>query len=252
MELGLQLYGPLQKNEMSEKELLKTMKEVGYSFLEPCICLDGESDNVSFWSIEHFERIYEEIKAEGFSVISCHVMTADYIKSLPLMCSLAEKYSIKHFVVGVGELTKEAIEERARVYMTMADSLKEYGARVLIHNGKPDTAVKIEGKTALEYMYESCRGKAGAQFDIGWCMAGGEDPVRLLNDNMKYMESIHFKDFMEPGISDVDCVIGDGKADNKVFKEFGLKNNIPLLVDQDAYDDVPVDAKKSYSYLEML
>lgn len=37
MKLGLQLYGPLAKGSMNEKEMLKKMKDMGLDMVEPCI-----------------------------------------------------------------------------------------------------------------------------------------------------------------------------------------------------------------------
>lgn len=250
MILGLQMYGPLAKKAMDEKQLFNKIKDIGFDRIEPCICFDEKNDKPSFWSVEHFEEVYPVIKEMGLDIISCHVRAEDLKKALPKMCELAEKFKIKHFVVGLGEANEIAIQERAFIFRAMADELEKYGARILLHNGKTNTSVMINNRTAYEYMVDICLGKVGMQFDIGWAMAGGTDPFEIVKRNENRIESLHFKDFKAPGVSDVDCVIGEGKADNELFMQFGRAKGIPLFVDQDAYEDVVADACKSYTFLQ--
>lgn len=51
MYIGLQLYGPITCGQMDLVEMFKGLKKIGIDKVEPCISLDGKSDNPSFWSM---------------------------------------------------------------------------------------------------------------------------------------------------------------------------------------------------------
>lgn len=248
--LGLQLYGPLSKQAMGELELLEAMKNIGYKRVEPCICMDGESDNPSFWTVKHFCELQPELAKMGLDVISCHVAMSDEEQALSNMYMLAKEYGIRYFIFNASfELTKEGVERAADRFLRMSDMLEMVGGTILIHNGKYDVAVEVEGRSADEYLMDLCEDRIGMQIDIGWALAGGVDPYDFYKRNQQRILSIHFKDFEKPGVSDVDCIIGKGVVDTELFVKIGIENNLPLFVDQDAYTDVIGDAKRSYEFV---
>lgn len=249
MILGLQLYGPIANSKMELKELLSGLKKIGIDRVEPCISLDGKSNNPSFWSMEKCGEIFPVLNELGLEVISCHVASEDLNTSIPEICSLVDDFGIKQIVVGTGDLNELAIQERAFLYRKIADILAAHGAELLLHNGKPDIATKIQGRTAYEYMIDICLGKVGMQFDTGWCARGGEDPLTFIKRNEGRIKSLHYKDFDMTKDSDVDTWIGNGTLDNEIFMQFARLKGIPQFIDADTYDNVIEDVTKSYWYL---
>ncbi|MCQ2592435.1 MAG: hypothetical protein MJ188_06580 [Treponema sp.] len=249
MILGLQLYGPIANSKMDVTELLAGIKKTGIDRVEPCISLDGKNKNPSFWSMEQCKEIFPVLKKLGLEVISCHIASEDLNESIPEICCLVENFGIKQIVVGTGELNEVAIQERAFLYRKIADVLAEKGAELLIHNGKADIAVKIQGRTAYEYMVDICLGKVAMQFDTGWCARGGENPWAFIKRNENRIKSLHYKDFDMAKDSDVDTWIGNGTLDNEIFMQFGRLKGIPQFIDADTYGDVLEDVNKSYWYL---
>lgn len=180
MILGLQLYGPIaNKGNMDLLSLLEGIKTVGIDRVEPCISLDGKNNNPSFWNLEQCKQIFPKLKEIGLEVLSCHISCENFLESLDAMCLLVDEYNVKQLVVGMPELNEVAIQERGFVYRKIADVLSAHNAQLLLHNGKPDIAVKIQGRTAYEYMIDVCLGKVGMQFDTGWAARGGVDPSEL-------------------------------------------------------------------------
>lgn len=249
MILGLQLYGPIANGKMDLIEMLKSLKAIGINRVEPCISLDGKSNNPSFWTMEKCREIFPVLEKIGLEVISCHVASENLNESIPEICSLVQDFGVKQIVVGTGDLNETAIQERAFLYRKIADILAELNAELLLHNGKPDIAVKIQGRTAYEYMIDICLGKVGMQFDTGWCARGGEDPWTFIKRNESRIKSLHYKDFDMSKDSDTDTCIGDGTLDNEIFMQFGRLKGIPQFIDADTYCDVLSDAAKSYWYL---
>ncbi|MCQ2598581.1 MAG: TIM barrel protein [Treponema sp.] len=249
MILGLQLYGPIACGKLGLAQMFDGLKKLGIVRVEPCITLDGKMNNPSFWTMEQCRENFALIKKAGLEAISCHVASQDLNSSIDEILQLVDVYGIKHIVVGTGELNEEAIQERAFLYRKIADILSEYNARLLLHNGKPDIATKIQGRTAYEYMADICLGKVGLQFDTGWCARGGEDPWTFIKRNESRIESFHYKDFNMNNDTDVDVCIGDGTLDNELFMQFARLKGIPQFIDADTYSDVLADAGKSFWYL---
>lgn len=249
MILGLQLYGPIANSKMELTELLSGLKNIGINRVEPCISLDGKSTNPSFWSMEECAEIFPVLKNLGLEVLSAHISSEDLNNSIPEICRLVKEFGVKQVVVGMPELNEVAIQERAFLYRKIADVLADYGAEILVHNGKPDVAVKIQGRTAYEYMIDICLGKVGMQFDTGWCARGGEDPWNFIKRNENRIKSLHYKDFDMSKDTDVDTWIGNGTLDNEIFMQFGRLKGIPQFIDADVYENVLEDAAKSYWYL---
>lgn len=249
MILGLQLYGPIACGKLGLAQMFDGLKKLGIVRVEPCITLDGKMNNPSFWTMEQCRENFALIKKAGLEAISCHVASQDLNSSIDEILRLVDVYGIKHIVVGTGELNEEAIQERAFLYRKIADILSEHNARLLLHNGKPDIATKIQGRTAYEYMADICLGKVGLQFDTGWCARGGEDPWTFIKRNESRIESFHYKDFNMNNDTDVDVCIGDGTLDNELFMQFARLKGIPQFIDADTYSDVLTDAGKSFWYL---
>lgn len=252
MVFGIQMYGVLAKQAAPVEEVLKTIKRVGIDGIEPCINFDEDYDdsNPSFWSTKKFDDLYPLINEVGLAVVTVFVGAKSLVDSADRMCEMAKKYDIPYFILGMpADLTKEVIEQTAVTYRKLARLLEPYGARILIHNGKPDTEVVIEDMTAYEYMIKVCDGSVGMEFDTGWGAAGGINPIELLENNDDAVEALHFKDFVNPKESDNDIYIGGGSVDNKTAMKIGIDKKIPLFIDQDNYEDLETDMRKSYEYL---
>ena len=100
MILGLQLYGPIANGKMDLIEMLKSLKAIGINRVEPCISLDGKSNNPSFWTMEKCREIFPVLEKIGLEVISCHVASENLNESIPEICSLVQDFGVKQIVVG--------------------------------------------------------------------------------------------------------------------------------------------------------
>lgn len=251
MNIGLNLYGPCSKQVMKEEDLLIAVSAVGINNVEPCVLMGGLThDNPSFWTMMRFQHLYELMKNIDLGVKSIHVVTESLENSVDEMIMLANEYGIKQFVVGMpNRFDENTLRERSLVLFEVAERLKSCGARILIHNNKPDTEVRINGVTALERLVDLCEGKVGFQLDLGWCAAGGEDPIAFYKRNEDRVASLHFKDFVKPGESEEDVPIGLGSIDSKSAIEMAQKSGIPMLIDQDCYSDIRVDLKESLDFI---
>ena len=123
-----------------------------------------------------------------------------YERELAILTELAQKYHISWFVVkSPARLTKDVLDETAARYRELAEELEKAGAGLLIHNEKEDICIRVNGKTAYEYLLEACGEKVGAEVDAGWMYCGGVDPEEFLWAHADRVKAVHYKDMKITG-----------------------------------------------------
>lgn len=254
MILGVQLYGLMANTGAEVEKILADMKEIGLKRVEPCIdfTIDGNCGNKAFWSPAFYESVKPLLDQYGLEVISCHASTnpENFLEEKTVIYDFIKKHGIKHIILKMPSYEKTAMQELAALYMSFADEIKPLGARILLHNGKPDLETMIEGTTAYEYMADLCCGKVGLQVDTGWALAGGADPIALIERNKERIESLHHKDFNDLNALNKDVSIGDGLVDSAKAKALGIELDLPQFVDQDAYTaNYKEEVSRSYAFL---
>ena len=113
----------------------------------------------------------------------------------------------------------------------MAEDLEKAGAGLLIHNEKEDICIRVNGKTAYEYLLDACGGKVGAEVDTGWMYCGGVDPEEFLWAHADLVKAVHYKDMKFTG---KEAPFGKGMVDLKASFQFARANGALQIVDMDA------------------
>ena len=202
MDLGIQLFGVLAGAEVSVRDALGKVRELGYTHVEPCLALEplGAFEDV-IWPLADFDGYMETVAGLGLKVNSVHIFGHSLNSQADILRALAEKWGIQAFVVKVPEHPDALrMQETSIAWLTLADALREAGAGLLIHNEASDIAEKVNGKTLCEHMLDLCQGRVGLQADVGWVMQGGENPLSFLRRNRNLVRSVHFKDFDPDGL----------------------------------------------------
>ena len=238
MDFGLQMYGVGKLWQESPAVFPKKIRDMGFAQVEPCVFLGGEMpvQIPGIWDETTFVREAARLRAEGIQMPSMHVFAADWEKALSRMLQIAEQQGIRQFVLKCPEkVEKEGYTAFVSQCVHMADALAEKGAALLLHNEQHDIAGRIDGKPAFEWVLEKCGGKVFAQVDVGWALAGGEEPAALLWRNEGLVRSVHYKDFkMGDPIQEV--LIGAGDVDTPACFQFARAHGIPQIVDMDLGD----------------
>ena len=238
MKIGIQMFGVLRDHKEDTLGALKALKEMGYSLIEPCVSLGRiEGFDHVIWPLDWFLAHADELKALGFEFPSCHIFGKNLTAQTEALGKLIETTGIRTFIVKLPRdgLTAERLHETAIDYMNLANALAPFGAEVLIHNETHDIAAKVNGKTAFEYVLDLCLGKVGAQVDIGWVFAGGEDPEALLWRNAQRVRSLHFKDLVREGDACREVPLGEGQVDNRACFQFARAFGCALVADLDSF-----------------
>lgn len=234
MHLGAQLFGVLANTSLPAAEALKRLAEIGYTHVEPCLALDplGVWERV-IWPLADFDGYMRTVAAVGLRTDTVHIFGKHLNVHADTLCALAKRWGIRGFVVKVPEKADATrLHETSIEWMTLADALEEAGAFLLIHNEAADIAQKASGRTLCEAMLDLCQGRVGLQADVGWVMAGGEDPLGFLRRNRDLVKSVHFKDFDAAGNP---ATVGEGVLPLMDCFAFARAHGLPQIVDQDSF-----------------
>ena len=234
MYFGVQMYGVSKEWKQDPEGFLKKIYEAGYRQIEPCLGFRVDARDYGFWIPEDLEQAMPLLAKYHIEVHTVHIFLDEYHyeRELAILTELAQKYHISWFVVKSPErLTKDVLDETAARYRELAEELEKAGAGLLIHNEKEDICIRVNGKTAYEYLLEACGEKVGAEVDAGWMYCGGVDPEEFLWAHADRVKAVHYKDMK---ITGQEAPLGQGMVDLKACFQFARANGALQIVDMDA------------------
>lgn len=234
MYFGVQMYGVSKEWKQDPEGFLKKIYEAGYRQIEPCLGFRVDARDYGFWIPEDLEQAMPLLAKYHIEVHTVHIFLDEYHyeRELAILTELAQKYHISWFVVkSPARLTKDVLDETAARYRELAEELEKAGAGLLIHNEKEDICIRVNGKTAYEYLLEACGEKVGAEVDAGWMYCGGVDPEEFLWAHADRVKAVHYKDMK---ITGQEALLGKGMVDLKACFQFARANGALQIVDMDA------------------
>lgn len=234
MYFGVQMYGVSKEWKQDPEGFLKKIYEAGYRQIEPCLGFRVDARDYGFWIPEDLEQAMPLLAKYHIEVHAVHIFLDEYHyeRELAILTELAQKYHISWFVVkSPARLTKDVLDETVARYRELAEELEKAGAGLLIHNEKEDICIRVNGKTAYEYLLEACGEKVGAEVDAGWMYCGGVDPEEFLWAHADRVKAVHHKDMK---ITGQEAPLGKGMVDLKACFQFARANGALQIADMDA------------------
>lgn len=234
MYFGVQMYWVSKEWKQDPEGFLKKIYEAGYRQIEPCLGFRVDARDYGFWIPEDLEQAMPLLAKYHIEVHAVHIFLDEYHyeRELAILTELAQKYHISWFVVkSPARLTKDVLDETAARYRELAEELEKAGAGILIHNEKEDICIRVNGKTAYEYLLEACGEKVGAEVDAGWMYCGGVDPEEFLWAHADRVKAVHYKDMK---ITGQEAPLGKGMVNLKACFQFARANGALQIVDMDA------------------
>lgn len=234
MYYGVQMYGVSKEWKQDPEGFLKKIYEAGYRQIEPCLGFRVDARDYGFWIPEDLEQAMPLLAKYHIEVHAVHIFLDEYHyeRELAILTELAQKYHISWFVVkSPARLTKDVLDETVARYRELAEELEKAGAGLLVHNEKEDICIRVNGKTAYEYLLEACGEKVGAEVDVGWMYCGGVDPEEFLWAHADRVKAVHHKDMK---ITGQEAPLGKGMVDLKACFQFARANGALQIVDMDA------------------
>lgn len=269
-KIGLQLFSIRDAMEKDMDAALKTVKDMGYDYVE---------------FAGYFGKSSAEVKAildkYDLKCISVHQTpdlffeegqkAFDYLKEIGAQYSAIPWYSVDSF--------KNDWDGTMKKFTELGKLMKENGIQLLYHNHDFEFE-KIDGEFILDKMYSTIPNELlQPQFDVCWVHYAGNNPAEYISKYSGKTKVLHLKDFVckslggGPVYALIDKDGGDAKKASKEDYGFEFRpvgygiqdfhaileaaENIGIeyvIVEQDASPNgTPLeDAKKSREYLKTL
>ncbi len=117
--------------------------------------------------------------------------------------------------------------------------LRQRGLQLCYHNHDFEFA-RFEGKSGLEWLYDSSSSNVHAELDVFWVKQGGDDPVHWIQRLPGRCSALHLKD-MAPDGSFIE--LGKGTIDFPgVLRAAEKSGTIAYIVEQDTCARPPLDS----------
>lgn len=154
------------------------------------------------------------LERTGLSTASVHVGLEDLEESLEETVSRCDRLDCDTLVVPYLDETHfestEAIESTAERLSAMATAVADRGFKLHYHNHDHEF-VDCGDLTAIELLLDESDPSLGFELDLGWAVAGGVDPVALIERYGDRISHVHFADVDTETMSPVE--LGDGDVD---------------------------------------
>lgn len=186
-KVGLQLYSIRDKMEENMEEALKTVKEIGYDYVE---------------FAGYFGKTAKEVKdlldKYGLTAISVHQnpslfweegqVAIDYLKEIGVEYAAIPWYTEGEYFNNWDETVKK--------FDDLGKTLKENGIQMLYHNHDFEFK-KIGNETIIDRLYSEISSEfLEPEFDTCWIHYAGNDPAEYLKKYNGRVKVLHLKDFV--------------------------------------------------------
>ena len=156
----------------------------------------------------------------GLQVISTHLQLDDLRNNLPQIIAFNQAIGNDTLVAPyipylIGEKRVSVFQETGQLLGELAQRCQTEGMHLLYHNHHWEM-VEIDGKLALDWLFDSAGDSLGFEPDLAWITFGGIDPVALLQRYAGRCLRVHVKDL---GATDPDSP--DQLMDGAVMADVG-------------------------------
>lgn len=274
-KIGLQLVSVKDNVESNLDATLKEVAEMGYDCVE-------FARNFFGYPVEDVKAVCEKY---GLEPVSTHHRFSEMVENpaeiLRKFKTIGIKYAAVPFVFpDVWIDDRDAFVAKLE---RVCNTFKENGVQLMYHNHDHELLYEVEGKPALDWLYEKVD-LLSPQLDICWVQYAGKNPYEYIKKYGERQEILHLKDFECENLpqgnlfeTDMEIIYStdperryrrDMKADGFVFKPVGygrqdvakiLKTaedtNIKyIIVEQDLHPERGSleDAKLSIDYIRSL
>lgn len=253
MELGVQLFGCSKEFRADTEGFFDSMKQIGYTQIEPCILFDREGPAAEhftgiLWSPEDVGVFKSAMDKRGLHLRSAHAFCSDIPAHSDEMLKLAEEQGITSFVFNIPEKAHDDLASYAAMLDALAEKLSPTGCEVWIHNVQRNFA-PVNDSSVFETVLSLTK-NVYSQIDTGWAMFDGKDPAELIALPETKLHGLHIKDmdkdFANKTGFDIFAVVGTGATVlPDVIKAAG---DVYIVIDQDmSKGDFIEDLRNSYN-----
>lgn len=245
--VGLQLHTVREQLAEDPEATLKAVADIGYAGVEGGP--PGDMSNGDYRSL---------LDTLGLKLIGGGCQPADLRENLDAVVARCRELGIDTLMTGIG---REVRQEGADWKVVVADlgagcaKAAEAGLRVLYHNHAFEFETKVNGQYGLDYLFATIPASdIGAEIDVYWVDAGGEDPVAYIEKYADRLPYLHIKD-RTPEPDHATCPfaeVGHGVLDwEGIFAAAESAGIEWYIVEQDRWQRPPIEsARLSFEYLK--
>ncbi|WP_121740838.1 sugar phosphate isomerase/epimerase family protein [Natronorubrum halophilum] len=158
------------------------------------------------------DTVATTLERAGLAAASAHVGLEDLEESLEETLSTYDRLGCDTLVVPYLDEThfesSEAVRSTAERLSTMAGTVADRGFDLHYHNHDHEF-VDCGDRTAMEELLDESDDGLGFELDLGWAVAGGLDPVALLERYGDRISLVHFADVDTETMSPAELDEGD-------------------------------------------
>lgn len=185
-QIGLQLFSIRQMAEKDLHETLRRVKALGYDGVELAGLYGHDPEEVKKW--------LDDI---GLECISAHVPWKDLSEKTGETLDMYQKLGCRYVAIpSIKEdyRSREGMEKLASQAVPVAEACRERGMTLLYHNHAFEYEKDENGDSLLSTLLQTAREELGAQLDLGWVLAAGEDPEEEIKKYEGRVPLLHMKD----------------------------------------------------------
>jgi sugar phosphate isomerase/epimerase len=241
LQIGVQLYTVRDLTAKDMPATLKSVAALGYKNVE----LAG------YGSLKSAKEMKKALDDAGLKAPSGHwsIDVLSKEEELQRVMEEAQLFEMKHVVVPFlsddRRKDAEAWKKTAKLIEEIGSYFHGIGVELAYHNHAFEFQ-KFDGKTGLEILFENTQPHlVKSELDVYWAVAGGADPVAIIEKMGDRVRLLHLKD-MSPGDDKKFAPVGSGTIDFKAILAMAEKQGVRFgFVEQDkTYDVAPLDALK--------
>jgi len=259
MKTGVNLFGLAGLMRDDFEGTLQTLKDSGFTALEPCILFDegfqmSKEAVVSgmkkrgldgaYWLASEAKEKIDAVRRVGLEVTGAHIFLLQFIPGgfdaiLPQMLETAEENDLRYYVYCpmIGQI--DEMKEKLPSVQRAAAALNEANVDLLFHNHESELEDE-GGDCVFDFLMREVP-QMKLEPDVGWVLAAGVDPVALMKKYNEKIRIIHFKD-LDVGKVKADrdhCFRAVGEGDLPLQRILEYVRRLPLyetgyIIDQDA------------------
>jgi len=256
--LGLQLYTVRQDLAKDYGGTIQKVRDIGIRHVQANLTMSGKSAQDQKKLYDSLGISWKSIHAGGNDLRDTPQATIDQAKAVGITnitCSFA-LYPADRATFLAGP-TVDDWKKNADTFNKVGALCKAAGMSFAYHNHNVEFR-KIGDVVPYDLLLkETDPALVQMEMDIGWVVAGGEDPVAYLTKYPDRFHSLHIKDLKNIGIPNnnmkmISAIIGKGIIDWKTVLAAAHKARIEraFLEIEEPYDPSPLEmVKQSYDYL---
>lgn len=189
LPVALQLYTVRDYISNDLLSALKSIKEIGYDYLEV--------SDILAESAEEYRNILNNF---GFSVTSMHAsiesLISDVNKNIENCIALGSKYIVIPYLAGGIRPGVAEFDDILKKIIDIGNTCKKSGIQLLYHNHDFEFEKISDGSFGLDYLYKTIPAELlAAQLDVCWVGVAGQDPVAYINKYKNRVPVLHIKDY---------------------------------------------------------